>query len=112
MTTNDSENPEQPATPREKPARVKASAGESAVKASIGVGGLHFGQPRPSREKRERMKNDPQHVAMARELRDRWLEQVNEAGQALPFAGKYDVSRILPAKPATPVVAELLLPAA
>ncbi len=40
-------------------------------------------------------KNDLMHVAAARELRDRWLEEVN-AGRYLPAAnGKYDVSRAI-----------------
>ena len=34
----------------------------------------------------------PDLTAAARELRDRWLEQVNSGPMALP-AGKYDVSR-------------------
>jgi hypothetical protein len=42
------------------------------------------------------VKNDPRLVAAARELRDRWLEQVNREGFALP-AGKYDVSRSIEA---------------
>jgi hypothetical protein len=39
-------------------------------------------------------KHDPSHVAAARELRDRYLEQLN-AGLVLPDA-KYDVSRAVP----------------
>ena len=41
-------------------------------------------------------KNDPKLVAAARELRDRWLEEVN-AGRYLPGASgaKYDVSRLI-----------------
>ena len=46
-------------------------------------------------------KNDPRLVAAARELRDRYLEEVNSGrhalGAALPGgAGKYDVTRALP----------------
>jgi hypothetical protein len=38
-------------------------------------------------------KNDPRLVAAARELKDRWLEEIN-SGRYLPMAnGKYDVSR-------------------
>jgi len=47
----------------------------------------------------ERPKNLPQHVAAARELRDRWLEQVNAAG--IVEGGKYDPTRILAATPTT-----------
>src|SRR5204862_8167541 len=32
---------------------------------------------KPKRPPRPRAKNDPQHVAAARELRDRWMEEVN-----------------------------------
>jgi hypothetical protein len=45
-----------------------------------------------------RMKNDPKLVAAARELRDRYTEQINAAPHLLlpPSAnGKYDVSRAL-----------------
>ena len=57
------------------------------------------------------MKNDPMLIAAARELRDRWLEQVNREGLPLEVRGKYDVAREIQgtqerAKPAT------LLPAA
>ena len=42
-------------------------------------------------EPKVRQKNDPRLVAAARELKDRWLEQLN----ATPLIGhgKYDVSR-------------------
>ena len=46
-----------------------------------------------------RKKNDPKYVAAARELRDRFLEQVN-TGRLLPGeTGKYDASRQLAAAP-------------
>ena len=45
------------------------------------------------REPRVRAKNDPKLVAAARELRDRWMEEVN-SGRYLPASlGKYEVSR-------------------
>jgi hypothetical protein len=47
---------------------------------------------------RTKVKANPQHVAKARELRDRYLEQFN-SGLVLPCA-KYEVSRQLEAKPA------------
>ena len=61
---------------------------------------------KPPKAKREKMpkqprKNDPKFIAAARELRDRYLEEVN-TGRILPAAqGKYDVSRprMLPAAP-------------
>jgi hypothetical protein len=43
--------------------------------------------------KREKVKNDPRLVSAARELRDRWLEQVN--ARQLVGEGKYDVSRAI-----------------
>lgn len=54
----------------------------------------------PAKEKKprvQRQKNDPKYVKAARELRDRYLEEVN-TGRMLPAAnGKYDVSRQLEA---------------
>ena len=53
------------------------------------------------REPKQKPKNDPRLVAAARELRDRWLEQVN-SGQYLPEAeGRYDVSRAIEANQST-----------
>jgi hypothetical protein len=47
------------------------------------------------KEPRKKMKNDPRLVAAARELRDRWLEEVNAGAAMLVGNGKYDVSREL-----------------
>ncbi len=44
---------------------------------------------------RVKPKNDPRLIAAARELRDRWLEQVNADPSALLSHGKYDVSSTL-----------------
>jgi hypothetical protein len=57
---------------------------------------------KPPKPKREKRKNDPKLIAAARELRDRWLEQVNaDGGEALLLPGgargKYEVSRGLEA---------------
>jgi hypothetical protein len=65
-----------------------------------------FVEPTPAKPKKEskpRQKNDPTYVKAARELRDRYLEQVNAPGdRLLPSAyGKYDVSRQLEAAPST-----------
>jgi hypothetical protein len=49
------------------------------------------------KEPKKKRKNDPKLVAAARELRDRWLEQVNS--NQLEGAGKYDVSRAIAAAP-------------
>ena len=49
--------------------------------------------PKPRRAPKPRAKNDPKHVAAARELRDRYLEHVNADPSALMIEAKYDVSR-------------------
>jgi hypothetical protein len=56
---------------------------------------------KPKKPRAPRQKNDPKYEAAARELRDRYLEEVNGgAGRMLPAAnGKYDVSRQLAAAP-------------
>ena len=67
-------------------------------------GGLRFMTPeaieaaaKPKREKKPKAKMNPKLIAAARELRDRWLERVNE----IPMIGdgKYEVAR--DARPAT-----------
>jgi GNAT superfamily N-acetyltransferase len=81
---------------------------------------------KPKREKKPKVKCDPKLVSAARELRDRWLEHVNAGEMLLEGAGKYDVSKTLPAMssvessavegtralPAMPERPTLLLPAA
>jgi hypothetical protein len=65
------------------------------------MGRLQFNIPAPpkcektKREPRPKQKNDPKLIAAARELRDRWLETVNEPGGAsqLLANGKYSVAR-------------------
>ena len=56
-----------------------------------------MGKPKRKRKVRPRKKHDPKYIAAARELRDRYLEEMNVAGSdfSLPPAahGKYDVSR-------------------
>ena len=72
----------------------------------ITSGALRFAKPKddaseskPKRAPKPKAKNDPKFVAAARELRDRWLEEVN-AERYLPEAsGKYEVSRRLPGSP-------------
>jgi hypothetical protein len=41
-------------------------------------------------------KIDPTFLAAARELRDRYLERVNEGQLLLPAGAKYDVTRVAP----------------
>ena len=66
--------------------------------------------PRPPRP--PAAKHDPKQIAAARELRDRYLEQINANAAALTDQCKYDVSRRIEAKPAVSVEAPKLLPQA
>jgi hypothetical protein len=68
------------------------------------LGGWSFTPPAPAKRKknaggaltpRKKVKNDPKLVAAARELRDRWLEKVNQEGYQLEGRGKYEVSRAI-----------------
>lgn len=61
---------------------------------------------KPKKAKKQPVKNDPAHVAAARELRDRWLERVNANPQAIASGGKYDLTKAL-AAPTAPVVASV-----
>jgi hypothetical protein len=55
-------------------------------------------QPRRGRSTTPSAKNDPTLVAAARELRDRWLEQMNNGTSKMSAAiGKYDVCRVIDA---------------
>jgi hypothetical protein len=69
---------------------------------------------KPRREKKPKVKCDPKHIALARELRDRWSEHVN-AGQAggasIESAGKYDLTRVLPETPVKAFLKQLPLAA-
>lgn len=53
--------------------------------------------PPPTEQKKTRPKNQAGHVAAARELRDRFLEQINASG--VVEQGRYDPSRSLSAAP-------------
>jgi hypothetical protein len=89
---------------------AKAPAKPAVNPKSISMGGLRFvapptqlqkvekpKQPKPPREK---LKNDPKLVELARELSAKYLEQVNTGLLLPPSAnGKYDVSRQLEAAP-------------
>ena len=91
--------------------------GPGTPRCSLGSGGLRFVPPtpagasksaaeKPKRQKHQKQKNDPQYIAAARELRDRYLEEVN-AGRLLPMAnGKYDVGRQIMLTGGTPVPPE------
>jgi hypothetical protein len=93
--------------PKEKP-RPKPKAAPSPARA-----------PKPKRERGEKPKEkacpersrriDPQLIAKARELRDRYLEHVNSEAHALRAMGKYEVGRLPQPTDAKPMA---LLPAA
>jgi hypothetical protein len=87
--------------PAPKRPRVKVAKVEPIKQSVIASGGLRFADPKPvaapvEKPKPEpKRKNDPKLVAAARELKDRWLEQINST----PLIGcaKYDVSRMIEA---------------
>ncbi|MFA9478798.1 hypothetical protein ACERK3_10870 [Phycisphaerales bacterium AB-hyl4] len=97
-----------PRRKRQAKAPVRAARPEAA-----NAGGLWFGGTpeaaaeaagdaeavKPKRVKKAAVKNDPRLVAAARELRDRWLEEVN-AGRCMieAEAGKYEVSKAVEAQ--------------
>ncbi len=70
------------------------------------MGGLRFAQPKPVEEakievkkqrvKKPKIKLDPKFIAASRELRDRYLEEVNENGFKLESVGKYELVRNTP----------------
>lgn len=98
------DEPKKLPSPR-KPREVKQKI-ETAKPAGLGGSGLRFApvapveneslKEKPKREKKPKQKNDPKLIAAARELRDRWLEQVNRGGFVLESQAKYDVFRPLP----------------
>jgi hypothetical protein len=50
---------------------------------------------KPKREKQPKPKADPKLIAAARELRDRWLERVNDDPSLIGSNSKYDITRAL-----------------
>lgn len=52
--------------------------------------------PKPKKPRAPRQKHDPKFIAAARELRDRYLDEVNSGNMLLPASGKYEVGRQLP----------------
>lgn len=76
--------------PREK--RVRPPVVSSCA---ISLGGMRVSEPAKPKLKvvRRAVRNNPEYVAAARELRDRYLERVNTSGLALG-SGKYQVGRL------------------
>jgi hypothetical protein len=83
-----------------KPRRAVKKVAEPAVPTSTLGSTLRFGTvkavvEKPKKEPKAKVKLDPRLKEAARELKDRWLEQVNN-GLYLPEArGKYEVSRAI-----------------
>ena len=95
-----------PRGPRKPAAKKPAAPAANALRGFAFAPGIdpQTKPEKPKREPKRKVKNDPKHVAAARELRDRWLERVNANPSVLTSAGKYDVSKELPA----PVAKEIL----
>jgi hypothetical protein len=122
--------PAEPEESRQLPAPKRAAAKKSRAAEKplpIRRNGLRFdipqqGEPLPeakpskaAKEKAIRVKRpcDPRLLAAARELKDRWLEQVNADPSVLEPAGKYDVARALPERQSSAArITPLPLPAA
>jgi hypothetical protein len=120
-----SETPQTPPEPRKRPRGQKPGQKPDAARVAPPKprGRIVFSAPppddapappaapfeKPAKPSRPKQKIDPQMIAKARELRDRYLEQVNDRLLLAP-SGKYDVTRSLPAmREASPTP---LLPAA
>ena len=124
---------ESDAQPRSDAKRSRVKAQKPMMQAtkpsSIKLGALRFAPPPPApgtkaekpKQPKQKFRNDPKLVEAARELRDRYIEQIN-AGLLLPPSanGKYDISRQLEAAPSfmeagamkiEPVAADRLLDA-
>jgi hypothetical protein len=76
--------------------------GKAAVVTANGIKHVDRGdyvpEPEPEKPKKPRkphQKNDPEFVAKARELRDKFLEQVNSGLLLPPSEAKYEVSRLI-----------------
>jgi ribosomal protein S18 acetylase RimI-like enzyme len=78
---------------------VESTGGTNAI---VQRGGRELGERSAAGgTKASKAKCDPKLVQAARELRDRWLESMNEGvGVVSDGAGKYDVSRTIAARPA------------
>jgi hypothetical protein len=93
-----------PKAPAAKPPRVRAGITRANVLRFAPAAPIEPAKPaKKIREKKPKAKNDPKLAAAARELRDRYLEQINAGGAGTPAmlgpAGKYHVTRSLPQQP-------------
>lgn len=88
----------EPRTPNPEPRPSSRRDGESASREEARLTvrtGLHFGgsKAKPIKTKKPAPKFEPEQIAMSRQLRDRWLENVNADPTALLPAGRYDLVR-------------------
>jgi hypothetical protein len=108
--------------PRRKRTQNSAGTRDSGCRTqhSIRRNGLVFDIPkqgealpvvRAQKQPKKKTRNDPKLVAAARELRDRWLEKVNDDPSLLESSGKYEVARAIVDETPAPVT-PLQLPAA
>ena len=92
-----------PMLERNESTEIKALPGKRATKKKEEPkhtlrGVLYFKTPatvaeKPTKCKRKKVKNDPKFVAAARELRDRWMEQVNGGKIEMIGNGKYELGK-------------------
>jgi N-acetylglutamate synthase-like GNAT family acetyltransferase len=98
---------EKPKRSRAKKIAVEPVKAAVSKVASIGEGGMRFGAPvaevpqtttkaKPVRVKKPKAKFDDKLLAAARELRDRWTDEVASGRYVPAIAGKYEVARLLP----------------
>jgi hypothetical protein len=98
--------------PKRLPSSRTPKPGARSTKApcrQITAGAFRFAAPAPPPTKQEKLpkpkppraKNDPKLIAAARELRDRWLEQVNSESRLPQRIAKYDLRKTLTDNPAT-----------
>jgi len=95
----------EPVTPAAEPPKRAGTAFKA-----IGGSGLRFGaakvdvvespvveaaKPKRAKSPKPKAKNDPTHVAAARELRDRYLDEVNAGRCEITPGGKYAVRRAI-----------------
>jgi hypothetical protein len=87
-------SPQEP-TPHPKK-RIRASFGPPPIDPPSPPPAATDEKPEAPKVKRAKRKADPKLITAARELRDRWLEKVNEDPSLILPAPKYDVARELP----------------
>ena len=106
-----------PVAQKKRHPRSSLATGNSQL-ATSSLGRLQFVIPKQKKRAgdtptpRKKQKNDPRLVAAARELRDRWLEKVNDDPSVLLSNGKYEVSKMALEAPTSAIKPTPLLEAA